>query len=131
MKQLLLVFLGGGLGAVSRYGLSGVITRNLDTQFPAGTITVNLMGCFLIGILFEIFRQTSVDPSLKGLFLTGFLGAFTTFSTFSLETINLFHAQHYKLGFTYLAISNIAGIFLAAAGIWIGNWAVRIMSVDV
>lgn len=131
MKQLLMVFIGGGLGAVSRYGLSNLITANLDTRFPAGTVIVNLIGCFIIGLLFEIFRQTSVSPALKGLFLTGFLGAFTTFSTFSLETVNLFHSQEIKTGLTYLAVSNIAGVVLAGVGIWVGDWAIRIMSVDV
>ena len=83
---ILSVALGGSLGAVLRFILSFYI--NKLSSFPLGTLSVNILGSFIIGFLFLYFEQ-SIAPNLKAMLMTGFLGALTTFSTFSLETLLL------------------------------------------
>ena len=87
----LLVFLGAGLGGISRYWVSNGIHLFLGRQFPFGTLVVNATGCFLTGLLFTIIskRFGDIGPQLRALLLIGFLGGYTTFSSFSLETLNL------------------------------------------
>lgn len=87
----LLVFLGAGLGGISRYWVSNGIHLFLGRQFPFGTLVVNATGSFLTGLLFTIIskRFGDIGPQLRALLLIGFLGGYTTFSSFSLETLNL------------------------------------------
>jgi CrcB protein len=80
------VGIGGFMGAVSRFVLSSWVQKLTGTAFPYGTLSVNVMGSFVIGFLFLYFEQT-LSPNAKALAVTGFLGALTTFSTFSLETV--------------------------------------------
>ncbi len=88
MSTLLFVGLGGFFGAVARFLISGWVQRLFSFTFPLGTLTVNVLGSFLIGFLFLLFEDF-VSPNLKAALITGFLGALTTFSTFSYETTNL------------------------------------------
>lgn len=87
----LLIFLGAGLGGISRYWVSHGIHLFLGRQFPFGTLVVNATGSFLMGMLFTIIfeRFGDIGPQLRALLLIGFLGGYTTFSSFSLETLNL------------------------------------------
>lgn len=90
MKELVVVFLGGGIGSALRYWLSGSVYRFAKPTFPYGTLVVNVSGCFLIGFLMAVFEERFVVQPLLRLFLTiGILGGFTTFSTFSFETVEL------------------------------------------
>ncbi|RUM89405.1 MAG: fluoride efflux transporter CrcB [Thermovibrio sp.] len=82
----LYVGLGGFFGALSRFLISGFVQKLLQTTFPVGTLTVNVLGSFLIGFLVLLF-ETLIAPEWKAFFVTGFLGALTTFSTFSYETV--------------------------------------------
>ena len=100
-SMILAVGAGGFLGAVSRFLLSTGIQRLTGAAFPWGTLSVNVLGSFLIGFLFLYFEQT-ISPTQKALLITGFLGALTTFSTFSLETV--FMIQN---GLYLKAISNV------------------------
>jgi CrcB protein len=88
--KILLVTGGGSIGALSRYALSLWAATFFGTRFPWGTLTVNLSGCFLIGLAFAWAEQGLgiMNPSILLFFMTGFLGALTTFSTFSPETVN-------------------------------------------
>lgn len=119
LRHALFIAIGGSAGALSRYGLSKLIHISLNTSFPVGTLIINLTGSFLIGFFFELFEQTVIDPSLRGLITIGFLGAFTTFSTYSIETINLLRDGEMKQAAANILISNIAGIALAVLGIYL------------
>ncbi len=92
MINVLLIFLGAGLGGVLRYWFSNGIYLLLGRQFPYGTLVVNATGCFLMGLLFVLIleRFNGIGPQLRSLLLIGFLGGYTTFSSFSIETLNLF-----------------------------------------
>ena len=87
----LLIFLGAGLGGIFRYWVSNGIHLFLGREFPYGTLVVNATGSFLMGMLFTIIfeRFDGIGPQLRALLLIGFLGGYTTFSSFSLETLNL------------------------------------------
>ncbi len=86
MKLLLAIGIGGFFGAISRYLIALGMQKLTGLLFPIGTLTVNVLGSFLIGFLYLYFEQ-SVAPLQKAMLITGFLGALTTFSTFSLETM--------------------------------------------
>ena len=92
----LLVFLGGGIGTLARYWTSGVVYRLWGNNFPYGTYLENLAGCFLIGLLMTGFEERFiVNPSLRIFLTIGILGGFTTFSTFSFETISMMRDAEY------------------------------------
>ncbi len=111
MKNYMLVFAGGGLGAALRYWLSGVIPRFAGTDFPYGIFTVNILGCFLIGFFMSALEERFlIAPSLRIFLTIGILGGFTTFSSFSYETISLlrdaeiFKASLYVIGSVSLCL---------------------------
>ncbi len=117
MLKLALIACGGGLGAVARYGLAGVAQRLGDGQFPLGTLVVNLTGCLLIGIAAGIFTGPSVFREEFRLAITvGFLGGFTTFSAFGLETFVLLANRGGWSALGNLLLSNLVGIAL----VWLG-----------
>ena len=115
MKQILYIFLGGGIGSVVRFLMSS-FTQKLWTvnAFPMGTFMVNILGCFIIGVLSSIFLKT--DSYLKFLLITGFCGGFTTFSTFSSESFNLWQNADYSTLFLYIILSVVIGILAVFTG---------------
>jgi CrcB protein len=120
--QVLLVALGGGMGALCRYGLSALAVRIVGVGFPAGTLMANLMGCFMIGIALALIEHHNLlDQAHRLFFMTGFLGALTTFSTFALESVMLARSGAWLSAGLNLAINNAAGITLVLVGIWIGR----------
>lgn len=122
MEKWLLVMLGGSLGAASRYGVSLLSARLLGTQFPYGTMLVNLAGCFLIGLLFALAdRSRLLTPDVRLLLITGYLGALTTFSTFSLETVNAGRAGLTLQALTNILINNLGGLSLTWLGLRLGG----------
>jgi len=95
---LFFIGVGGFLGAISRFLLAGFVQKNFVTFFPIGTLSVNVLGSFIIGFMAMYFENT-VQPEYKALVITGFLGALTTFSTFSLENTNmLLSGEYIKVG---------------------------------
>jgi len=86
-KIFLAVGLGGFVGAILRFGISGWIQRTFASPFPFGTLGVNILGSFIIGFLFLYFQYINLSMHQKAIFVTGLLGALTTFSTFSWETL--------------------------------------------
>ncbi|MEH7098138.1 fluoride efflux transporter CrcB [Neobacillus vireti] len=115
--NIILVAVGGFFGAMSRFGLSNLIKGRHPTTFPLATLIINLLGSFLLGFLFG----ANVGRSWSLLVGTGFMGAFTTFSTFKLENVQLFVQRKWKVLGLYLAISYTLGIFLAFIGMWAGH----------
>jgi fluoride exporter len=108
MSNIIYVFIGGGLGSILRYLLSGAVYRWTNSMFPFGTIVVNTTGCFFIGLMMAgMGGRFIVNPSLRIFLTIGFLGGFTTFSTFSYETIALL-----KDGEILFSAVNIIGSFL-------------------
>lgn len=117
MKQVLLVFLGGGAGSVLRF----LISKNLNplTTLPLGTLLVNISGSFLIGIFLGIsLKQEFLSPNATLLLATGFCGGFTTFSAFSYENQLLLRAGDYLNFGIYAAGSIFLGIAAVFAGLW-------------
>ncbi|ORU92850.1 MAG: camphor resistance protein CrcB [Cycloclasticus sp. symbiont of Bathymodiolus heckerae] len=117
MTQLLAIAAGGSIGAVMRYLVSTGIYTWLGRGFPYGTLVVNVVGSLLMGLLYELFLQRlSVSPEIRAVLLVGFLGAFTTFSTFSIETINLI-----EQGYLLKAMTNVlASVVLCILAAWVG-----------
>ena len=122
LDKWLLVMLGGSLGAASRYAVSLITARLFGPQFPYGTMVVNLAGCFLIGLLFALAdRSRLLTPDVRLLLITGYLGALTTFSTFSLETVNAGRAGLTLQSLTNILINNLGGLSLTWLGLRLGG----------
>ncbi|MDY6832065.1 MAG: fluoride efflux transporter CrcB [Thermodesulfobacteriota bacterium] len=122
LNRIFLVMAGGALGAASRYGVGLMAVRLWGARFPWGTLAVNLAGCFLIGLLFALSdRVRLLSPEMRLLLITGYLGALTTFSTFSLETVNAGRAGLTLLPLANILINNIGGLALTLAGMWLGS----------
>ncbi len=117
MQQLLAIAGGGALGAVLRFGMSNSVYRLFGRDFPYGTMAVNILGSLLMGLLFVLLvERMVVSAEWRSGLLVGLLGAFTTFSTFSFETLALFDA-----GAPLKALLNIiASIVLCLAATWLG-----------
>ena len=116
MFKLLAIMAGGSIGAACRHGMFVVVQRWAGTDFPAGTLAVNLLGSFLIGFLWYIFDKPHWSPEMRLFLFTGLLGGFTTFSTFTRETFQFFKIGDWKSAVTYVSISNILGVCLVFAG---------------
>ena len=115
MRAIIYIFLGGGLGSVLRFLVSNFTQKFINYKgFPFGTFTVNIIGCFLIGLLSAYFLK--VDNYLKFLLITGFCGGFTTFSTFSAENFSLWQNGSYFTLILYVLASVTIGLFAVFAG---------------
>ena len=122
MYTYLAIAFGGALGAVSRYWLTVSIERFNGTGFPLGTFMVNLLGSFLIGLLYILFAEKlSVADQWRPVIITGFLGAMTTFSTFSLDALLLFQQGQYNTALFYVLSSVMICIFAAYVGMQIAR----------
>ena len=120
--KILLVLAGGGLGALSRWGVSLLAASLFGSKFPWGTLIVNLAGCFLIGFLYSLGdRTTLVNHSIRLFFMTGYCGALTTFSTYALETVNSTKMAGSTIAIINFFFNNFFGVALVFLGIWIGR----------
>jgi CrcB protein len=116
-KNIILVLLGGGIGSVIRYLISYFFNKYQTTFFPWPTFIANSLGCFLIGLFFAYTLKNNVrSETLKLLLITGFCGGFTTFSTFSLENLQLIQNQNYTLAITYTISSLLIGTIAVFLG---------------
>lgn len=112
-----MVFVGGGLGAAARYWLSGFVYQKFGGDFPSGTMAVNIMGCILIGLMMSALEDRFVlYPSLRIFLTIGILGGFTTFSSFSFETVALL-----RDGEVFYASANVLlSVIACLGGTWLG-----------
>lgn len=115
--QWLWIFLGGGLGSLCRVALGQALLARLESGLPWGTFAVNLVGCFLIGIAAAWIEPRGSDHPAHPFLLAGFLGGFTTFSTFGLETIRLIEMARPTWALAYALGSVVLGLVAAAAGL--------------
>ncbi|MBI1239228.1 MAG: fluoride efflux transporter CrcB [Alphaproteobacteria bacterium] len=122
MVSVLVVAAGGAIGAVVRFLLSGFVMRQVGGDFPFGTLTVNIVGSLVMGILVETFAtRFQVGPEVRSFLTTGFLGGFTTFSAFSLETVLLLSRDDYTGAMLYV----LASVALSVGGLLLGMSLVR------
>lgn len=126
MQYSLIIFLGAGLGGLLRYWISRWITASFGGHFPYGTLVVNLSGCFLMGLLFVLLleRFGTIGAQMRALVLIGFLGGYTTFSSFSIETINLFESGKFLSASLNIFLSTFICIFVC----WLGVLTARQIS---
>ena len=118
IKNFLIVGLGGATGSMLRYGVQKIFNVQGAAVFPAGTLLVNIAGCFLIGILWSLISRTLTwNDEMKLLLMTGFCGGFTTFSAFTLEGIGLLKENKTSLFFIYVITSVIGGLLATLIGI--------------
>lgn len=122
MTKLLIVGLGGFLGSVARYGLSGYVQNRFEALFPFGTMAVNILGCLIVGaLLYFVEDRPVLGPDMRLFLIVGILGGFTTFSAFGYETLQLLRRQQLEL-----ALLNIAGsVVLGLAAVWLGRTALK------
>ena len=121
MTHALLIFLGGGAGAVCRHYVGLVGLKLMGPGFPWGTLAVNVIGSCLMGLFIAWLMARGGPTSLRLLVATGFLGGFTTFSAFSLDTLNLWERGHSGLAISYVAASVALSIAAVVVGMAIGR----------
>ncbi|MCV6587658.1 MAG: fluoride efflux transporter CrcB [Marinobacterium sp.] len=120
---LIAIAIGGAAGALGRYWLSGLLNNATD-KLPYGTLACNVIGSFLMGVFFVlILEKARLSPELRPLLMVGFMGAFTTFSTFSLETVVMLQEGHMMSAAIYI----ILGVFLCIAALSAGLWITRLL----
>jgi len=125
LKSYLIVFIGGGLGAALRHGVNRASLAYLGPTFPYGTLFVNTVGGFLMGILAELFLLKGGDSSLFRLFFaTGILGGFTTFSAFSLDAALMWQRSDYAALGTYV----VSSVVMSIVALFLGMAAVRALT---
>ena len=119
---LILIGLGGFAGAISRYVVDGFVTERTAGAFPWGTLAVNATGSFLLGLLFAMSTERAILPAdIRGPVMIGFIGAYTTFSTYMLESWGLIEGGSYLPAVANLGGSVVIGLVAVAAGLIIGR----------
>jgi len=119
MTKILAIAVGGALGALSRYWVVGTISSVFQRSFPFGTLVVNILGSLLIGVLYVVIvEKLDVAVEWHAVLLVGFIGAFTTFSTFSLETLMLLQEGRVIAALAYIFSSVLVCLLAVAVGMW-------------
>ncbi len=122
MQSILPIALGGAIGAVMRFTLSKVIQNRVGGDFPWGTLTVNLLGALIIGFIISYLgSKMALSPTVKALLITGMLGGFTTFSSFSFESTALLFRGELNKFILYISLTNIVGIAMTIIGYQLGS----------
>lgn len=121
MRTLLAIAVMGALGALGRHGLGTLVKSNVDSTVPAATLAVNVLGCFLLGLLTGLAISRAVPEPWRGPLAIGFLGSFTTFSTFGLETVLLAERGQWAAAAANVALQLALGFTAAGAGLYLGR----------
>lgn len=122
--EIVWVGIGGAIGSIGRYLVGRELTERIGGLFPWGTFTVNVVGAFLIGVLFALLTERGIGHDhLRLLLVVGFLGGFTTFSSYTLEAVNLLESGHTGTALLYLLGSNLLGLAVCVAGMASIRWA--------
>lgn len=120
--KILNLVIGGTTGTIARYALGGIVHRYFGTEFPYGTMAVNIIGCFIIGFLVSVSESKFfIDPNSKMLLMIGFCGAFTTFSSLILDTNTLIDQGQTITALVNVLLSVIIGFLVFRVGILLGN----------
>jgi len=117
----LVVALGGALGAVARVAVSNLFVRRIGVAWPYGTLFINVTGCLVIALFLTYFSDRELNPSWRYFFPTGFVGAYTTFSTYEYEVISLLASGARSGAAVYVVLSNGIGFAAGLLGIWLGR----------
>ena len=118
IMKILYLCLAGAAGTLARYGLAGFVQARMGSSFPWGTVAVNLLGCFLVGLLWHLAEsRITLQPEVRVAIFVGFMGAFTTFSTYMLETHALLRDAEWGYALGNLAVQNVLGIAAVVLGI--------------
>ena len=116
-KHFILIFCAGGAGALSRFGLTVLINKMIGGPFPWGTVTVNMAGCFIFGVLWELISSRALSDPTRLIILVGFVGSFTTFSSFIFDSFALGGHDRFGLAVLNVIFQNIIGIFSLYLGV--------------
>ena len=120
LLEFFAIAVGGALGAVSRYSLGNLVNHLFGTDYPYSILLVNVLGSFLMGICFELLVEAPIFPAVwRSFLMVGFLGAFTTFSTFSMQVLGLFESGRMLAALSYVLLSVTLSIIAVAIGIFI------------
>ncbi len=126
MLKILIIGLGGFVGAVARYGLSGLLHKQFGSNFPYGTFAVNIMGCFCIGaLMYFVDAKPVVSQNLRLFLGIGLLGAFTTFSTFGYETLALLGDKEFVRATIYV----LGNVIIGVAAVWLGRTVLKAIGI--
>ncbi|MDO6389734.1 fluoride efflux transporter CrcB [Pontibacter sp. BT731] len=119
MKILLVIGAGSFIGGVARYLLTIFIQTRAAVVFPFGTLAVNVLGCFLMGLVFALIAKDGMSATWRPFLATGILGGFTTFSAFSLESVYMLQTNQYMQAMLYIGASVVLGLLATFAGMWL------------
>lgn len=122
LTAIALVGLGGAIGSILRYLSTLIVNKYYNNAFPLATFLINMLGCFLIGAFIGFYDKGGVNENYKFLFITGFCGGFTTFSSFAYENTSLIGSQNTLIAFAYIAASMLAGLVFVWLGMMVGRW---------
>ncbi|MDD5158301.1 fluoride efflux transporter CrcB [Sulfurimonas sp.] len=125
-QTILAIGSGGFIGAILRVYLNGVISQKIPHDLPFGTLGINLIGSFIMGVLIAYFMYTELfSMHIKSFLSTGILGAFTTYSTFAIESFLLLNSGNFALAIANITLSAIGSVFMAGSGFYIAKFLVR------
>ncbi|MBK9290192.1 MAG: CrcB family protein [Bacteroidetes bacterium] len=121
---LWLIIVGGAIGTTARFGVFLLADRWFSRSFPAGTLIVNLIGSFLIGLLWGYMERFSAPPAMRLFLLVGILGSFTTFSTFAFDSVNMLHQYGWGMFLLNLMANNAGGLLLCLFGLHLAGGSI-------
>ena len=122
MKTILLIFTGGGAGSLLRFFISKWVNHHVTNQFPAGTLLVNMLACFFVGLLIGLAEYKNIlSTDMSVFWIAGFCGGFSTFSAFSYESVRLGQTNQYFMMMIYVAVSITFCMVLLLAGLYVAK----------